>query len=308
MPTGRFAPSPSAPLHLGNLRTALLAWCAARSAGGRFLVRIEDLTTSRGDERSAAVAAGQLADLAMLGIDFDGEVVRQSERSSPHRRAVEELIDAGLTYPCYCTRREIRDAAIAPHGASSEGRYPGTCRHLSRSERIARERSGRPSALRLRADAAVVTVSDALLGSLTVEVDDLVLRRADDQVAYNLAVVVDDADQGVDQVVRGDDLWETTPRQVLLQRLLGLPTPSYLHVPLVLGADLRRLSKRDGAVTLAERRALGDDVEAVVGSLAASAGLAAVGERLSALEVAGRFDVSRLNRSPWVFSSDGPPG
>ena len=301
MLTGRFAPSPSAPLHLGNLRTALLAWAAARSRGGRFLIRIEDLTTSAGDERTAAVAADQLADLAAVGITHDGEVVRQSERRHLYDAAIARLVDAGLTYPCYCTRREIRDAAVAPHGPDPDGAYPGTCRHLSATARHALERDGRRPALRLRADGARVTVTDEMVGTLSVVVDDLVLRRADGEVAYNLAVVVDDADQGVTQVVRGDDLWETTPRQVLLQQLLDLPTPEYLHVPLVLAADGRRLSKRDGAVTLADRTELGEDVAEVVGMLAGSAGLAEPGERLDAATVADRFALPRLVRDPWVF-------
>ena len=301
MPTGRFAPSPSADLHLGNLRTALLAWCAARAAGGRFLVRIEDLTTSAGDPRVAAIAERQVADLERLGLDHDGDVVLQSERRDLYDAALSRLEDAGLTYPCYCTRREIREAAVAPHGPSSEGAYPGTCRDLDEPARRRLEDDGRRPALRLRAGAVEVTVHDQLLGELTSAVDDLVLRRADGQVAYNLAVVVDDADQGVDQVVRGDDLWETTPRQVLLQRLLGLPPPSYLHVPLVLGPSGRRLAKRDGAVTLEDRLALGEEVADVLDVLAASAGLAEEGERLTAPEIAARFRVERLAREPWVF-------
>ncbi|UDY34093.1 tRNA glutamyl-Q(34) synthetase GluQRS [Dermatobacter hominis] len=302
MPTGRFAPSPSAPLHLGNLRTALLAWAAARSEGGRFLVRVEDLTTSPGDPRAAEVAEAQLADLAALGLDHDGAVVRQSERHDRYAAALADLGSAGLTYPCFCTRREIREASVAPHGPDVEGAYPGTCRSLTDDERREREASGRPPALRLRAGGATVTVEDELLGARTAIVDDLVLRRADGAVAYNLAVVVDDADQGVDRVVRGDDLWDTTPRQVLLQRLLGLPTPRYLHVPLVLGPSGERLAKRDGAVTLADRLALGEDVASVVGRLAWSAGLADDGERLTAADVAARFDVARLVRTPWVLT------
>ena len=301
MPTGRFAPSPSADLHLGNLRTALLAWCAARAAGGRFLVRIEDLTTSAGDPRAGAIAERQVADLERLGLDHDGDLVRQSERRDLYDAALSRLEDAGLTYPCYCTRREIREAAVAPHGPSSEGAYPGTCRDLDEVARRRLEDEGRRPALRLCAGAVEVTVHDELLGELTSAVDDLVLRRADGQVAYNLAVVADDADQGVDQVVRGADLWETTPRQVLLQRLLGLPTPAYLHVPLVLGPSGQRLAKRDGAVTLEDRLALGEDVADVLGVLAASAGLAEEGERLTAPEIAARFRVDRLDREPWVF-------
>ena len=297
MLTGRFAPSPSAPLHVGNLRTALLAWCAARSAGGRFLVRIEDLTTSSAVDH----AEGQLADLAALGLDHDGTVLRQSERGARYATVIDELVAAGRTYPCYCSRREVREAAVAPHGPSPEGAYPGTCRDLGPGELRRREAEGRRPALRLDAQGERVSVSDALLGTQEVAVDDLVIRRADGVVAYNLAVVVDDADQEVDQVVRGDDLWETTPRQVLLQQLLGFPTPGYLHVPLVLGPSGERLSKRDGAVTLADRLAAGESVPELLGRLAASAGLAADGERLAAIDVATRFDAERLVRDPWVF-------
>ncbi len=297
MTTGRFAPSPSGSLHLGNLRTALLAWCFARSAGGRFLVRMEDLTTGA----EPVCEAEQLADLAALGIDHDGEVSRQSARTAQHDAAVATLVDAGLTYECFCTRREVRDAAAAPHGPHPDGAYPGTCRDLTEAERAARNRSGRRPALRLRAGGEVVRVVDQRCGPVESAVDDLVLRRSDGVVAYNLAVVVDDADQGVDQVVRGDDLLETTPRQVLLQRLLGLPTPAYAHVPLVLGPDGERLAKRHGAVTLGQRVARGERIPAVVGLLAHSAGLAEPGEELSVREVLARFDPDRLSRTPWVL-------
>lgn len=296
MTTGRFAPSPSADLHLGNLRTALLAWCASRSVGGRHLLRIEDLTTSSEVDH----ADSQVRDLALLGLDHDGAVVRQSERVGRYAAAIAELDRAVLTYPCYCSRREISDAAAAPHGASVEGAYPGTCSDLSEAERRNVERSGRRPALRLRAAAVAIDVRDRLLGGSTATVDDFVLRRSDGVAAYNLAVVVDDADQGVDLVVRGDDLWETTPRQVLLQHLLGFDTPEYLHVPLVLGPDGARLSKRDGAVTLSDRRSLGESVPRILGRLAASAGLAEPGEELHAAEVLERFDVDRLDRRPWI--------
>jgi len=296
--TGRFAPSPSAPLHIGNLRTALLAWCAARAGGGRFLVRIEDLTTSSAVDH----ADGQLADLGALGLDHDGTVVRQSERGDRYAEVIGVLVSAGLTYPCYCSRREIREAMVAPHGPSPEGAYPGTCRGLDERARRRRDAEGRLPALRLHAASATVTVTDRLLGLQRVAVDDLVLRRSDGGVAYNLAVVVDDADQGVDQVVRGDDLWDTTPRQVLLQQLLGFPTPEYIHVPLVLGPTGERLAKRDGAVTLADRLDAGESLPELTGRLAASLGLAEEGEHLTAAEVLDRFDLVRLVREPWVFT------
>lgn len=302
MTTGRFAPSPSAPLHLGNLRTALLAWCASRSVGGSHLLRIEDLTTTT-TTTAAAVdhSASQLADLDALGLDHDGEVVRQSERTASYDSAIADLEHAGLTYLCYCSRREIREATTAPHGPPAGGAYPGTCRTLTTQQRRSRERAGRRPATRLRAAGVEVRVADRLLGEMTAVVDDFVLRRGDGAAAYNLAVVVDDAEQGVDLVVRGDDLWETTPRQVLLQRLLGLATPSYVHVPLVLGAGGERLAKRDGAVTLADRLALGETVAQVLGMLATSAGLAAEDEELDAAGVLDRFDVDRLDRRPWIL-------
>jgi glutamyl-tRNA synthetase len=282
--TGRFAPSPTGDLHLGNLRTALLAWLFARSAGGRFLMRIEDL--DRGRVRPG-MEERQLADLAALGIDWDGPVVRQSERVELYADALARLD----TYPCFCTRAEIREAASAPHGALPEGAYPGTCRSLSAAERAAFEAAGRPPALRVRAGGARVDVEDELLGPLSGVVDDFVVRRGDGAFAYNLAVVVDDADQGVDQVVRGADLAESTPRQAWLARALGVAEPRYAHVPLVLGRDGARLAKRHGAVTLrdippgAARR-----------WIAASLGL---DEGLEG------FDPARLPTEPTVFEPGG---
>jgi glutamyl-tRNA synthetase len=244
--TGRFAPSPTGPLHVGNLRTALLAWLLARAAGAPFLVRMEDLDRVTS---SPAHEARQLADLAAIGVDWDGAVVRQSERFHHYGAAIDGLAAAGLTYECFCTRREIRDAVSAPHGP--DVRYPGTCRDLSDAERAVRRRE-RPAAIRLRAPRGQVTVVDRLAGPYAAAPDDVVLRRNDGVPAYNLAVVVDDGLQGVTEVVRGDDLLASTPSQVLLQRLLGIPTPRYVHVPLVVGADGGRLAKRHGAVTLAD--------------------------------------------------------
>ena len=304
MTTGRFAPSPSGSLHLGSLRTALLAWCAARRDGGTFLVRMEDLTTGAAPVREAE----QLEDLATLGLDHDGAVVRQSERTHLYDAAIDRLVEAELAYPCWCSRREIAEAAAAPHGPP-KGVYPGTCRDLDAAARRERaDATGRPPALRLRAGGVTQTVVDGLHGELSEQVDDLVLRRADGVAAYNLAVVVDDAAQGVDQVVRGDDLLATTPRQVLLQRLLDLPTPEYLHVPLVLGPQGERLAKRHGAIGLRDRLALGETPAQVLGMLAASVGLGEWGEELRAEQVLERFDPERLSRAPWRFYSRPPSG
>jgi len=289
--TGRFAPSPTGDLHLGNLRTALLAWLFARSRGGGFLVRMEDLDRGRVREE---FYERQLDDLAAIGLDWDGPVVRQSERTALYEDALAQLD----TYPCWCTRAEIREAASAPHGELPEGAYPGTCRELTAAERAERERSGRPPALRLRAGAARVEFDDELLGRQAGVVDDFVLRRGDGAFAYNLAVVVDDAEQGVDEVVRGDDLAESTPRQLLLARLLGLQDQRYAHVPLVLGADGTRLAKRHGPVTLTDRRALGESGADVLALLAGTLGL----EGRGPADLLEQFDPAQLPREPTVLA------
>ncbi|MFC9994700.1 tRNA glutamyl-Q(34) synthetase GluQRS [Nocardia sp. NPDC127526] len=292
---GRFAPSPSGDLHLGNLRTALLAWLFARSTGRGFRMRIEDL-----DRVKAGAAERQLADLAAIGLDWDPLVVRQSERLDLYRAAIERLTAAGLTYECFCTRREIQQAATAPHGPM--GAYPGTCRDLSESERAERRAAGRPAALRLRAAVTGFAITDELHGDYYGAVDDLVLRRGDGLPAYNLAVVVDDADQGIDQVVRGDDLLPSTPRQAYLATLLGLPIPRYAHVPLALNTAGQRLAKRDGAVTLRDRIALGETPAQVFALLADSLGYPAV---TTPAELLARFRPENLPREPWTLDPNG---
>lgn len=308
MTTGRFAPSPTADLHIGNLRTALLAWLFARSATGpgpdgrgRFIMRVEDLDPAarRGD-----IAARQLADVAALGIDWDGDVVRQSDRFGLYHRAIDQLDAAGLTYPCWCSRREVAEAANAPNEPGlPEGAYPGTCASLDDEARAQRARtSDRQPALRLRANFATVTVHDMVCGEVDGVVDDFVIRRADGVPAYNLAVVVDDADQGVDQVVRGDDLLSSTPRQVLLQRLLGLAVPHYGHVPLVLSPGGGRMAKRGAGTTLGELTATGMSGDDVVSMMAVSLGMATPGETVTAEVLVDRFDPGTLPRHPWYFA------
>jgi len=286
---GRFAPSPSGELHVGNLRTAILAWLFARSTGRRFLLRVEDLDRAR-----AGAEAVQLRDLSAIGVTWDGDVVRQTERGAVYHRAIARLQEAGLTYECFCTRREIQEAPSAPH--APQGAYPGTCRNLDPAE-LEYKRSTRPAAIRLRAAVQEYTVQDVLQGQFTGVVDDFVLRRNDGVVAYNLAVVVDDAEQGIDQVVRGDDLLPSTPRQAYLSSLLSIPVPEYAHVPLVVNRDRARLAKRDGAVTLADLAQVGAPVEKVRDLLLASLGLPA-GTLDHAL---GAFDPARLPREPWVW-------
>ena len=296
MATGRFAPSPSGALHLGSLRTALVAWLFARSAGSRFLLRVEDLdpvTSSREHE------VGQLADLRAVGIDWDGPAVRQSERRDVHEAALAVLVDLGLTYPCFCSRREIREASAAPH--APPGVYPGTCRHLTVAEVAQREAEGRPAALRLRGDGQPITIVDRLHGVVTRPADDVVLRRNDGVPAYHVAVVVDDDDQGVEEVVRGHDLLEATPSQAHLLDLLGRPRPAWAHVPLVLGPDGSRLAKRHGSVTLGDLAADGVDAEDVRSRLAASLGLAEPGERGSMAQRVDRFDPDALPADPWTY-------
>ncbi|MEJ6489290.1 tRNA glutamyl-Q(34) synthetase GluQRS [Leucobacter sp. USCH14] len=299
---GRYAPSPSGDLHIGNLRTALLAWCFARATGRRFLMRIEDLDRAR----DAGAATRQLEDLSRIGIDWDGEAVLQSTLGADHDAAIERLRAAGLVYECTCTRADILAAPTAPH--APPGAYPGTCRNRSDADR-AREReriAPRRPALRLRVpgETGAPEFSDRMMGRVAGDIDDFVLRRGDGTVAYNLAVVVDDASMGVDQIVRGDDLASSTPRQIVLQRLLELPSPpavEYAHAPLVLGPTGARLAKRDGAVTLSDLRADGITAADVRSALAQSLHLAAPGERVTADALVERFDPDAVPRTPWTW-------
>ena len=294
---GRFAPSPTGPLHLGSLRTALAAWLMARSQGARFLLRIEDLDPQRS---RAEFEQSQLADLRALGLDWDEQPVRQSERTWLYDDALAKLHAAGRLYPCFCTRAEIRDAASAPHGELPEGAYPGTCREIPAAERRRRIESGERFALRLRADAERIEFEDQLLGRHGGVVDDFVVVRADGVHAYQLAVVVDDAAQDIGEVVRGADLADSTPRQILLQRLLGLRTPSYAHVPLVLGPGGARLAKRDRGSTLADRD---EPTAATLALLAHSLGLASGRDRVdSAAELVAGFDPRLIPREPFSLT------
>jgi glutamyl-tRNA synthetase len=284
---GRFAPSPSADLHIGNLRTAVLAWLFARSTGRRFLMRVDDLD----DRTFTDIARRQLDDLAAIGVTWDAPEEWQTKHPARYDAAIVELTDRELLYECYCSRRDIAQAPRAPH--APQGAYPGTCRDLTDSERESRRTElGRPPALRLRTDAITHTVHDLLHGDYTGIVDDFVVRRGDGVPAYNLAVVVDDAEQGIDQVVRGDDLLSSSPRQAYLAALLGHREPTYAHVALVLNEDGARLAKRDGAVTLAE---IG--VERALSQIAESLGWQAS----SVDEMLAQFDPAKLPRRPWIY-------
>lgn len=294
---GRYAPSPSGQLHVGNLRTAMVAWLCARKSEREFLIRIEDV--DRG--RDAGAADTQLEELAAIGLDWDRPPVFQTHRREAHESAIERLRARGLVYECTCTRREILEAPSAPHAAP--GAYPGKCRDRSDTEREAARKAIAPRlpALRLRTSVNELEFNDLLLGKVRAGVDDFVLQRGDGAIAYNLAVVVDDAEMGIDQVVRGDDLAPSTPRQILLQQLLGLPTPSYAHVALVLGPTGARLAKRDGAVTLEELAQQGTSVAEVRDLLATSLGLSSPGEMLSMQELVLRFELEKLPKKPWVW-------
>lgn len=240
--TGRFAPSPTGPLHLGSLVAAVGSWLYARAANGRWLVRIEDIDTPRVVPGSAEEI---LAALQRYGLEWDGEVVWQSQRTALYERALDELRAKGLVYDCACSRADLQRAASAPLGG--EAVYPGTCRNG-----IAPGKTSR--AIRFRVPHEIIAFDDLVVGHQQENVEektgDFVVRRADGLFAYQLAVVVDDGDQGVTQVVRGADLLASTPRQIALQRALGLPTPQYAHLPLVVNADGTKLGKRDGALSL----------------------------------------------------------
>jgi glutamyl-tRNA synthetase len=295
---GRYAPSPTGDLHLGNARTALIAWLWARRAGGRFLLRFEDLDSAR---VRPGCAREQAQSLTWLGLDWDGAPVSQSARTERYERAIDALRERGVLYECFCSRADVRRAASAPHGADGP-LYGGVCRDLTPGERAERRALAREPSLRVRME-GILEFRDDLAGpqreTLEQASGDIVLRRSDGVVAYQLAVVVDDAAQSVTHVVRGADLLGSTARQLRLYQLLALePVPSYAHVPLLLGPDGERLAKRHGAVGLAELRAHGADPRALVGWLAHSAGLLASPRPATPAELVDGFDPSALIREP----------
>ncbi|MCR4706346.1 MAG: tRNA glutamyl-Q(34) synthetase GluQRS [Clostridiales bacterium] len=247
--TGRFAPSPSGFLHPGNLLCALLAWLSCRAQGGRFLVRIEDLDVLRCPKKLSDAC---LADLAFLGLVSDEPPLWQSERTARYRQQADRLSQMGLTYPCFCTRRDLH-AAFAPNRGDVNPVYSGRCRGLSREEAEALALLRRP-ALRLKVPEETIAFTDGHMGEfseyLPRDCGDFIIRRSDGLYAYQLAVVTDDAESGVTEVVRGADILSSTPRQILLQRLLGFETPRYFHIPLLTDGNGRRLAKRDADVSL----------------------------------------------------------
>lgn len=261
------------------------------------MLRFEDLdpaVTSKEAEHR------QLLELEQLGLDWDGVPVRQSERMDRYRDALTELRRQGVTYHCWCSRREVREAAQAPHHPT--GHYPGTCRQLSKEQRAVREANGRPTALRLATDGQPLEITDRFSGAHQETVDDFVLERADGIPSYNLAVVVDDAAQGIEEVVRGDDLLAATPRQAYLHRLLGTAEPTWSHVPLVHGPGGQRLAKRDGAVTLEDRLALGDRPERVVAVLANSLGIITDQTEIRPVDLLSLVNPALITTDPWTLS------
>ncbi|MBT1034943.1 tRNA glutamyl-Q(34) synthetase GluQRS [Canibacter sp. lx-45] len=297
---GRYAPSPSGDLHLGNLRTALVAFLAARGTCRDFLLRIDDIDRAR----DKGFAERQLADLRRLGIVWELPVMKQSERDHAYYVALQTLCEQDRVYECVCSRKDILTAPTAPH--APPGAYPGICRTLSTAalQRAKAKIAPRLPALRLKVAASErqLCFTDLIKGRVCAPIDDFVLRRGDGVYAYNLATVVDDAAAGVDQVVRGDDLASSTPRQILLARLLNAPAPSYAHVPLVVNARGVRLAKRDGAVTLAQLREQGVGTAEVLQMLLLSLGMAADPLATDALKAAAcDFAFHKLSRDPFVF-------
>ena len=267
---GRYAPSPTGDLHLGNLRTALIAWLHARLQGGTFLLRMEDLDVPRTVDGSADQI---LRDLEWLGLDWDGEVVYQSAREPYYQAALESLEQQGLVYQCFCSRKDIQQAVSAPH--SSTGVYPGTCESLT-SQQIEKKRQQKAPALRLRVQNSIIEFKDGCLGnrkeSLAQTVGDFVIKRADGLFAYQLAVIVDDLEQGVTEVVRGADLIDSTLRQIYLAQKLSANQnrPNYWHVPLLMDNEGKRMAKRDGSQSVQNWCDEGGPAEKLIGELASS--------------------------------------
>lgn len=291
---GRFAPSPSGRMHLGNVFSALLAWLSVRSQGGKMILRIEDLDP----ERSKSIYIDAIRrDLEWLGLFWDEESEAQSQRTARYCGAFECLRAMGLVYPCYCTRAALHGAS-APHGPN--GVYAGTCRGLREEERARFDRS---PAWRLLVDDREIRFFDGLRGeyceNLARECGDFIIRRADGVYAYQLAVVVDDADMGVTQVVRGSDLLSSTPRQLYLYELLGSTPPKYYHVPLLTAPDGRRLSKRDGDLDMDSLRQHMDAMQ-IISILACAAGLTERCERVTPQELVKDFSWDKVTRAETV--------
>ena len=295
--TGRFAPSPSGRMHLGNVFSAMLAWLSVRSQNGEMVLRIEDLDPDRCRSEYAETLKD---DLRWLGLDWDREQTPQSLRTAAYAREFDKLADLGLVYPCYCTRGELH-AASAPHASDGRVLYAGTCRNLTEAQRV--EKTKKP-AWRLAVPDQVYGYIDGLQGyyeeNLASECGDFIIRRADGVYAYQLAVVTDDGDGGGTQVVRGMDLLDSTPRQLYLYELLGLNAPEFYHVPLLTAPDGRRLSKREKDLDLGALRKT-HTPEQLLGKLAHLAGVLDRPEPASAKEIAAVFDWKQVKTKPIIM-------
>lgn len=302
MVRGRFAPSPSGRMHLGNVMSALLAWLSAKSQRGEIVLRIEDIDPDR-SRREYAMQI--IDDFRFLGMDWDDGPYWQSERGEIYKEILDQLQAAGLTYPCYCSRAELH-ATQAPHASDGVFVYGGTCRELTVLQRTELAKNRRPST-RIRVPEETVQYVDgcrgAMVQNLATECGDFILRRSDGAFAYQLAVVVDDALMGVTQVVRGSDLISSTPRQIWLHRLLGYQPPEYCHIPLLLAPDGRRLSKRERDLDMGVLRAK-YSAEELIGRLAHLAGLMDRAEPVSAQELAQDFCWDKVKKSD-IFVPDG---
>ncbi len=307
---GRFAPSPSGEMHLGNAWTALLAWLQVRRAGGTMALRMEDLDPERSKPEYAEAL---MEDLAWLGLDWDEgpdsggpySPYRQDDRRSLYAQAVKRLEQMGLLYPCYCTRAEIRSASLAPNGPEEGSAYPGACRSLSVEERRQNESQGRRPALRVYVPDTEVNFVDLIQGEVREnlsQVGDFVIQRSDGVHAYQLAVVVDDGLMGITHVLRGDDLLSSTARQIWLYQVLDLPVPEFAHVPLLYGPDGRRLSKRHGDLSIAALRRRGVKAERIIGFLAGLAGYLPRGEEIKAPDLIDFFTLEKLPRIPLIIT------
>ena len=303
----RLAPSPTGALHLGNARTFLVNWLLARQNGWSILLRIEDLD---GPRIKSGTDLQAMDDLGRLGIDWDEGPIYQSVRMAEYAKAIERLIAEGAAYPCVCTRREVELAASAPHAEDGSAVYPGTCRGRFISVKDAREFSGKAPAIRFRVPEGIVRWMDQSRGTMECDVarelGDFVIAKADGTPAYQLAVVVDDAAMGITQVVRGDDLIDSTPRQILLYGALGLSgkIPQYRHLPLVVGTDGRRLAKRHGDTRLSHYRELGVPAGRVLALLARWCGMVKVADTVTAREMIERFRLEDMPREAVVFADE----
>lgn len=295
---GRIAPSPTGFMHVGNARTALLAWLSARKQYGRVVLRIEDIDTQRVDKQATGFL---LDDLGRLGLDWDSGPWLQSERLIRYDDALTQLAEQNATFPCSCSRADLTRAASAPHASDDGPRYPGTCRPKPPDQvTLEAAQAGKLTALRFRGSQDV-PFEDGLVGHTEQIVDDFVLRRADGLHSYQLAVVVDDAAMGVTEVVRADDLLSSTGRQIALHRALGFSPPLFVHVPMVFAVNGERLAKRNRPESVRDLFARGVDPRALVGALAASAGLCPEGTRASPAELVAAFDWAKVRRTPVVI-------